>query len=158
MGGQQGGGGGFGGNQFGGYNGGYGYGYGNLPWNGYDGVVNGRLTDEDIRQLRNEARQWSAEAQDLRGQLRGFNIDPKELEQVLAALRRLEDDRVYKDARELQSLQTFATEGLKRLEFGLRRQLESGDETVVLAGSDDVPDEFRAMVQEYHRSLGKTPR
>ena len=88
----------------------------------------------------------------------GFNIDPKELEQVLAALRRLEDDRVYKDARELQSLQTFATEGLKRLEFGLRRQIESGDETVVLAGSDDVPDEFRAMVQEYYRSLGKTPR
>ena len=49
-------------------------------------------------------------------------------------------------------------EGLKRLEFGLRRQIESGDETVVLAGSDDVPDEFRAMVQEYYRSLGKTPR
>ena len=37
-------------------------------------------------------------------------------------------------------------------------QIEAGDETVVLAGSDDVPDEFRAMVQEYYRSLGKTPR
>ena len=100
----------------------------------------------------------SSDLQDLRGQLRGYNVDPKELEQILAALRRLEDERVYKDARELQSLQTFATEGLKRLEFGLRRQIEAGDETVVLAGSDDVPDEFRAMVQEYYRSLGKTPR
>ena len=91
--------------------------------------------------------------------LRGFNnIDPKELEQILAALRRLEDERVYKDAKELQSLQTFATEGLKRLEFGLRRQVESGADAVVLAGSDEVPDQFKKMVQEYYRSLGKTPR
>ena len=151
------------GNQYG-YNGGYdyggyGYGYGNLPWNGsYYGGDWGRLSDEDIRQLRAEARQWANEAQDLRGMLRGFNVDPKELEQILAALRRLEDDRIYKDAKELQSLQTFATEGLKRLEFGLRRQVESGDEAVVLAGSDEVPDQFKKMVAEYYRSLGKTPR
>jgi hypothetical protein len=153
-----------GGNQYG-YNGGYnygggGYGYGNLPWNGsyYDGTDFGRLSDEDIRQLRAEARQWANEAQDLRGMLRGFNVDPKELEQILAALRRLEDERVYKDAKELQSLQTFATEGLKRLEFGLRRQVDSADEAVVLAGSDEVPDQFKKMVQEYYRTLGKTPR
>jgi len=143
----------------GGYNYGGGYGYGNLPWNGsYYGGDWGRLSDEDIRQLRAEARQWANEAQDLRGMLRGFNVDPKELEQILAALRRLEDDRVYKDAKELQSLQSFATEGLKRLEFGLRRQVESADEAVVLAGSDEVPDEFKKMVAEYYRSLGKTPR
>jgi uncharacterized protein DUF4175 len=143
----------------GGYNYGGGYGYGNLPWNGsYYGGDWGRLSDEDIRQLRAEARQWANEAQDLRGMLRGFNVDPKELEQILAALRRLEDDRVYKDAKELQSLQSFATEGLKRLEFGLRRQVQSADEAVVLAGSDEVPDEFKKMVAEYYRSLGKTPR
>ena len=140
------------GNQYGynngGANNGGGYGYGNLPWNGsyYDGTDFGRLSDEDIRQLRNEARQYANDAQDLRGMLRGFNVDPKELEQILAALRRLEDERVYKDAKELQSLQTFATEGLKRLEFGLRRQVESGDEAVVLAGSDEVPDQFKKMV------------
>jgi hypothetical protein len=165
QGGQQAGGanGGFG-NQYGYNNGGAnyggGYGYGNLPWNGsyYNGTDFGRLSDEDIRQLRNEARQYANDAQDLRGMLRGFNVDPKELEQILAALRRLEDERVYKDAKELQSLQTFATEGLKRLEFGLRRQVESGDEAVVLAGSDEVPDQFKKMVQEYYRSLGKTPR
>jgi hypothetical protein len=165
QGGQQAGGanGGFG-NQYGYNNGGAnyggGYGYGNLPWNGsyYNGTDFGRLSDEDIRQLRNEARQYANDAQDLRGMLRGFNVDPKELEQILAALRRLEDERVYKDAKELQSLQTFATEGLKRLEFGLRRQVESGDEAVVLAGSDEVPDQFKKLVQEYYRSLGKTPR
>jgi hypothetical protein len=149
------------GNQYG-YNGGNnyggGYGYGNLPWNGsYYGGDWGRLSDEDIRQLRAEARQWANEAQDLRGMLRGFNVDPKELEQILAALRRLEDDRIYKDAKELQSLQTFATEGLKRLEFGLRRQVESGDDAVVLAGSNEVPDQFKKMVAEYYRTLGKTP-
>jgi hypothetical protein len=151
----------FGGGAYGGYNYGGGYGYGNLPWNGqyYNGTDFGKLSDEDIRQLRAEARQYANDAQDLRGMLRGFNgLDPKELEQILAALRQLEDERVYKDAKELQSLQTFATEGLKRLEFGLRRQVESGDEAVVLAGTDEVPDTYKKMVAEYYRSLGKTPK
>ena len=90
--------------------------------------------------------------------LRGVDVDPKELEQILAALRRLEDERIYKDAKELQSLQTFATEGLKRLEFGLRRQVQTSDEAVVLAGSEEVPDQFKKMVQEYYRTLGKTTK
>jgi len=36
--------------------------------------------------------------------------------------------------------------------------VETGDEAVVLAGSDEVPDQFKKMVQEYYRSLGKTAK
>jgi hypothetical protein len=36
--------------------------------------------------------------------------------------------------------------------------VESGDEAVVLSGSDEVPDQFKTMVQEYYRSLGKTAK
>jgi hypothetical protein len=87
--------------------------------------------------------------------LRGENdIDPKQLDEVLKALRQLEDERVYQNVAELQRLQTLVAEQLKRFEFGLRRQV--GDESaVVTTGSDQVPEAFRKMVEQYYRSLAK---
>ena len=146
-----------------GFNGGYdyggGYGYGNLPWNGsYYGGDWGRLSDEDIRQLRAKRGSGPTKRRICAACCAASTSIRRSWSRSSRRSRRLEDDRVYKDAKELQSLQSFATEGLKRLEFGLRRQVESGDEAVVLAGSDEVPDEFKKMVAEYYRSLGKTPR
>ena len=45
---------------------------------------------------------------------------------------------------------------MKRFEYDLRRK--AGDETdrAVVAGSDDVPPEFKALVEEYYRSLSKS--
>jgi hypothetical protein len=115
------------------------------------------LSPEDIRQLRGEARQYSNDARELRGVLRGENLDPKQLDQIMEALRKLEDDRVYQDAKELQRLQAYVSEGLKRVEFSLRRQTEEGN-AVVLSGSDEVPEQFRKLVEQYYRSLARTPR
>ena len=119
------------------------------------GGFNQRLTPEDIRQLQAQMRQWSGEAQQLRGMLRGANIDPKELDELLRTFRQLEDERVYKDVNELQRLQSYVTEGIKRFEFNLRRQLDATDNSVVLTGSDEVPEEFRKLVEQYYRSLSK---
>ena len=84
------------------------------------------------------------------------NIDPKELDDILRRLRQLDDDRVYKDARELERLQTFVAEGLKRFEFGLRRKAEDAQsETPTLASTDEVPRGFRDLVAEYYRSLSR---
>jgi hypothetical protein len=116
------------------------------------------LTPEDIRQLRGEAREWTGEAQALRRDLTAQNIDPRELDEILRALRQLDDPRVYQNASELQRLQSTITEGLKRFEFGLRRQADVGASSIVLSGSDEVPEEFRQLVQEYYRSLAKVPR
>jgi hypothetical protein len=44
---------------------------------------------------------------------------------------------------------------LKRFEFGLRRQAEANENAVVLSGSDDVPEEFRKLVEEYYKSLSR---
>ena len=44
-------------------------------------------------------------------------MNPADLDEVLRAMRQLDDDRVYKDARELERLQTQVAEGLKRFEF-----------------------------------------
>ena len=58
---------------------------------------------------------------------------------------------------ELQRLQSTIAEGLKRFEFGLRRQADAAN-LIVLSGSDEIPEEFRKLVQEYFRSLARTPR
>jgi hypothetical protein len=131
-------------------------------WNGgYGGgwdYRNFRLGQEDIRQLRGEVRQWTNEAQQLRRDLAAENIDPRELDEILRALRQLDDPRVYQDVSELQRLQSVVSEGLKRFEFGLRRRVDADRNSVVLSGSDEVPEEFRKLVQEYYRSLARTPR
>jgi hypothetical protein len=129
-------------------------------WNGgWGGWWNGaRLSPEDIRQLRNEARQYSNEARDLRGALRAENIDPRELDEVIRALRQLEDDRIYQNVEELARLQSVVAEGLKRFEFGLRRQVDAATGAIVLSGSDEVPEAYRKLVEQYYRSLAKTAR
>jgi hypothetical protein len=131
-------------------NNGFGYGL-----NGARAGFNGQLTPEDIRQLQAEMRQWGGELQALRGMLRGQNIDPRELDEILKAFRQLEDSRVYKDVNELTRLQSYVTEGIKRFEFNLRRQVDATDDSVVLTGTDEVPERFRKMVEEYYKSLSK---
>ena len=59
---------------------------------------------------------------------------------------------------ELQRLQSTIAEGLKRFEFGLRRRVDANEDSIALTGSDEVPEEFRRLVQEYYRSLARTPR
>jgi hypothetical protein len=125
-------------------------------WGGGDRrFAGGWFTPEDIRQFRGEARQWTNEAQQLRNMLREQNLDPKDLEDILKRLREFENDKVYQDAAELERLQTFVSEGLKRFEYTLRRK--TGDETdrALVAGTDEVPAEFKAQVEEYYRSLSK---
>ena len=125
---------------------------------GYGDRRVGRLSPEDIRQFRGETRQWSGELQALRNQLRVERIDPKELDAILRALRQLDDERVFQDAAELERLQTFVSEGMKRVEYALRRKADAKDGEVVLSGGDEVPEQFRALVEQYYRSLSKTPR
>lgn len=127
-------------------------------WSGYDRRL-GRLTESDIRQLRGEMRQWSNEARELRGLLRNEEIDPKELDAILRAMRDLDDERIYQNTAELQRLQTLVSEGLKRVEYGLRRRAEAREQgEVLVAGSEQVPEAFRQLVEQYYRSLSRDGR
>ena len=117
----------------------------------------GRFTQEDIRQFSGEARQWTREAEQLSRQLRQQRIDPKELDEILRNLRRLEDERAYQDVEELARLQTQVSEGMKRFEYGLRRKIEGAGNQVLLSGSDEVPEQFRKLVEQYYKSLSKGP-
>ena len=130
-------------------------GFGDGGWAGGDRRP-GNFSPDDIRQFRGEARRWAQEGQALRDMLREQNLDPKELDEIMKRLRELDSERVYQDVAELERLQTFVAEGLKRFEYGLRRKV--GDETdrALVNGSDEVPAEFKALVEEYYRSLSRT--
>ena len=95
------------------------------------------------------------EAQALRNMLREQGVDPKELDEIMRRMRELDSDRVYKDVDELARLQSFVAEGIKRFEYNLRRQAGADADRAIVAGSDDVPPEFRTLVEEYYRSLSK---
>ncbi len=113
------------------------------------------FSPEEIRQFRDEARRWIGEGRQLRDWLRQQNLDPRELDEILRRLRALEDARTYRDVGELQRLQTFVTEGLKRFEYDLRRKVGDDADRALVSGAEEVPQEFRKLVEEYYRSLSK---
>ena len=115
-----------------------------------------RFSDEDVRQFRSEARQWTTEAEQLRRMLQGQKLNARELDDVLRGLRALQDDRVYQNVGELARLQSAVTESMKRFEYTLRRRAEGNDQ-VLLSGSDDVPEQFRKLVDQYYKALSKGP-
>ena len=72
-------------------------------WGGWGQRV---YSPQEIREFRDQARYWTGEAQRLREQLRNDGVNPADLDEVLRAMRQLDDERVYKDARELERLQS----------------------------------------------------
>ena len=116
------------------------------------------LTPDDIRQFRGEYRERAREMADLREQLSDAGVGVEELDDVIRSMRALDDRRVYDDMEEILRLQTQILEGVKRFEFGLRRAAGEDDpERLLLSGSDEVPQGFRQLIEEYYRSLSRTP-
>ncbi len=124
----------------------------------YANTRGGRLTQGDIRQFRSEARQRVQEAIELQRILEEEDLNQQQLGEVIGALRELDRENVYLDLAELNRLQSQIVEGLRQLEFGLRRELEGeGQDRVFISGSDEVPTGFRRLVEEYYRALSRTP-
>jgi hypothetical protein len=115
----------------------------------------GQFNPEDVRQFREEARRFANEGRQLRDFFREQKLDARELEEILRKLRELEDSRVYQDVQELLALQSFVSEGMKRVEYTLRRKLGEETDRALVTGADEVPQEFRKLVEEYYRSLSR---
>jgi hypothetical protein len=90
--------------------------------------------------------------------MREQNLDPKELDEIMRRLREMDSERVYQDVEELARLQTFVAEGLKRFEYALRRKVGEEADRALVSGNEEVPAEFKALVEEYYRSLSKGQR
>ena len=54
-----------------------------------------------------------------------------------------------------EAIKTLVSEGLKRFEYDLRRKVGDAADRALVTGSDEVPPEFRKLVEEYYRSLSK---
>ena len=131
----------------------------NGGWGGGDGRAGGptATTSAPTTSASSAAKRAAGrgEGRQLRNMLREQNVDPKELDEIMRRLRELDYERVYQDVDELARLQTFVTEGLKRFEYELRRKVGDDADRALVTGSDEVPPEFKTLVEEYYRSLSK---
>ena len=117
------------------------------PW-GFDA--------EQIRQMRREIRQRVGDAQTLATLIERIGVDPRELQAMIDAMRALDRERTYADPEEVLRLQSELVQGMKQLEFGLRRRFAEEEENqLFLDRSGDVPEEYRALVEEYYRALSR---
>ena len=69
-----------------------------------------------------------------------------------------ERKQIYLNPLGLEQLEEDILTELKQFEYWLRRELEGlGEGELYLAGSDQVPSEYRTLVEEYFRSLSRNP-
>ena len=88
----------------------------------------------------------------------GYQAHKKEHEGFIRDLQNLDNDRVFADPRNLAALQANALEKIKNWEFDLRKKAEGAEnQTLSLSGSDEVPAEFRKQIEEYYRTISKSP-
>jgi uncharacterized protein DUF4175 len=116
----------------------------------------GPITGGDARQLGREFRLRREAAESLRRDLAGQRLDVRGLDSAIANLRRLESERTLGDPKGLAQLQQDVIEGLKTYEFMLWRQLGLiGENRPALGAPAQAPAEYRALVEEYYRSLAR---
>jgi hypothetical protein len=77
------------------------------------------------------------------------------VEGVAGRLRALDSDRRFGDPLGLARLTAEIVEDLKLLEYALRREAEGGKPKLYLSGSEELPPGYKALVEEYYRSLAR---
>ena len=117
---------------------------------------NGDFDPRDVRQWQREFRERGEDTRDLQRVLRAENFgEVGELDEVLQAMRQFDDPRIYQSAEEIARLQSFVIEELKRFEYRLRREVDGDSDELFLAASDEVPVEFRDLIEEYFKALAE---
>ena len=115
------------------------------------------LTPDEIRDFRREFEQRLGDAEALQRYLNEAGASAPEMSEVIDDLRALASAWPYGDLPALAQLQNELRENLQRLEFRIRREVEGdGSDRAVLNGFDEVPEGFRALVEEYFRALSRS--
>jgi hypothetical protein len=97
-------------------------------------------------------------ADSLMAEVERLGFDGGDLRDIVAELRRLENGRLFNDPSGLERLERDVLERLKAFEFALRRQVDGDAARPLVGPSDQVPPRFRALVEEYYRSLARGGR
>ncbi len=117
----------------------------------------GAFSTEEIRQLRREFRERVADAENLRRELARQNLDVPDLGEIIRRMEEFEKKQIFLNPLGLEKLEEDVLADLKQFEYWLRRELEGiGEEQLYLAGSDQVPADYRQLVEEYFRSLSRS--
>lgn len=115
-----------------------------------------RLRAGDARQFERDLRQRLGELSELRRELQRDGVDVGGLDRVIAGLSGFERRREYGDPRGLDVLEGQIIQGLKDFEYNLRKELLGNEgDRLFLAGSDDVPEGYRELVEQYYRELSQ---
>jgi hypothetical protein len=131
-------------------------GQGGLPTGAVDAGAAGDARPLDPRQLQREVQERRAEAQALRRDLQAMGLDVSDLDALVRDLRAFDNARPYGDLEETARLQSQLVNGFRRFEFDLRRALgDSRVDELLLSGSDEVPAEYRKLIEEYYRALAR---
>ena len=77
------------------------------------------------------------------------------MDDIIRGLKQLDNENAYQNPDAVAKLQNAVTESIKRFEYTLRRRLDTNANDVFLSGSDEVPDQYRKLVEQYYRSLSK---
>ena len=112
----------------------------------------------DARQMADQARNLANDTRNLRRDLQQAGVGQRELQpidEIAKALQALGDEKVYGDPRGLQQLYATALDKFKKLEYELRKRTDTSNQALYLSGSEDVPPNFRSLIEEYYRTLSK---
>jgi len=117
----------------------------------------GAFSTEEVRQLRREFRERVKDAENLRRELARQNLDVPDLAEIIRRMEEFERKQIFLNPLGLEKLEEDVLADLKQFEYWLRRELEGiGEEELYLAGSDQVPPDYRQLVEEYFRSLSRS--
>lgn len=116
----------------------------------------GTFSTEELRQLRREFQERVTDAEGLRQELARQDLDVPDLGEIIRRMEEFEDKQIYLNPLGLEQLEEEVLTELKQFEYWLRRELEGlGEGELYLAGSEQVPSEYRKLVEEYFRSLSR---
>ena len=125
---------------------------------GGGGGGRGRLSAEENRQLRREITERARDADAFRRALEQSGISSPQAAALAQRLQGLASDRNMKDLPGLAELTGQVADDIKMLEYVLRREADGQRPELQLSGSEELPPGYRAMVEEYYRTLARKPK
>lgn len=106
--------------------------------------------------MQREFRERVSDAEGLRQELARQDLDVPDLGEIIRRMEEFDKKQIYLNPLGLEQLEGDVLTELKQFEYWLRRELEGlGEGELYLSGSDQVPSEYRKLVEEYFRSLSR---
>jgi hypothetical protein len=122
-----------------------------------DARADGRPDGFD-RQARNQAGSFLGDAREFRNQLQaagGSRQDLQTVDEVIRALQSVASQLQPGNFQGMSELTAAALEKLQKLEFELRKRVDTTSNELYLSGAEEAPARYRSRVDNYFRELSR---